>query len=576
MPTKFRFKNPNYTVSPPQDGAPSITNHSLVESSYKQDISNIPVSVRTSQSVDLNTIGIIALMDSVSAFTDNDELSAVLHSEFGGFSLLDINESGDITGADALVWVKIAAETFTSFTINEYARSRRIIKVLEENYEKFKDYSVTYNGQVYNLYKGPPNSSGGFFDPNQQYIVVDYDEPVDRLKLLKYKKSRNLNASYWYDAGTGNENDATQGLIELHGKASKKANTSVIKPSKITTFNGSLGATVNTGTNTISIPNHGYKSGDAVFYDPGPHESFAGGDSSIVNIATNSITLTNHGYSTGDKVIYTVDRGSTAVAPLVDGAIYEIYKVNNNTIKFRNIKNSNTTIDLTGLGFGISRISGVKVNGTDGNSTLKMLFWVIASSSNAIQLSNTYDNAVANTPVPVNLTSVGVGNSHKLTAHYSYQLDPGDFIGVYETAPFVANSTNVNTTTDTITLTNHGYSTGDTTVYNPGVANLVIGGLTASTMYYVIRVDDNNIKLAGNAINAQLNLPINLTGTGTGNQSFDLEFGTKVYKIADNKTDIFTNTSDAVVFTNRILKKSNSKFQIKNIKEFWSCRPKSF
>ncbi len=565
MTTYFKFKNPNYTVSPPQDGAPSITNFTTADSSYKQDVSNIPVSVKTSQSVNLTTIGIIALSDSVGSFTDNDELSALLHSEFGGFSLLDITQSGDINASDALTWVRIAVEVSAGFTINEYSRSRRLIKLLEENYEKFKDYSVTYNGQLYNLYKGPPNASGGFFDPAQHYIVVDYDDPVDRLKLIKYKKLKTLNASYWYDAGTGNENEATQGLIELHGKASKKANTSLITPSKITTFNGSLGTNIDTGNNTISLPNHGYKTGDGVFYEAGEHINFVAGDSSVVNIATNIINYPDHGYLTGDLVKYTVTPGSTPIAPLRDGAIYEIYKHDNDSFKFRNINNSATIIDFTGLGFGVSKVSGVKVKGTDGADSIKQTFYVIATSTNSIQLASSYANATASPAVPVNLTGVGTGQNHKLTANYRHQLDRGDFVGVYETASFVANGTNVNTTINMITLADHGYSTGDTTIYNPGIANQVIGGLTASTLYYVIRVDDNNIKLAANKYTAANNIPISLTTTGSGTQSFDLEFGAKIYKIDERTENIFTNTSDAVVFTNRTLKKSN--FSLQNGKD---------
>ena len=74
---------------------------------------------------------------------------------------------------------------------------------------------------------------------------------------------------------------------------------------------------------------------------------------------------------------------------------------------------------------------------------------------------------------------------------------------------FTANSTNVNTTSNQITITGHGLATGDQVYYY--AASNKIGGLSNSKVYYVIAVDANNIKLAISTANASANTAISLT-----------------------------------------------------------------
>ncbi len=80
---------------------------------------------------------------------------------------------------------------------------------------------------------------------------------------------------------------------------------------------------------------------------------------------------------------------------------------------------------------------------------------------------------------------------------------------------FTANSTNVSTTNNTITITGHGLATGDPVYYY--AASNVIGGLSNSQIYYVISVDANNIKLATSSSNATAGTAINLTSAPGSN-----------------------------------------------------------
>ena len=74
---------------------------------------------------------------------------------------------------------------------------------------------------------------------------------------------------------------------------------------------------------------------------------------------------------------------------------------------------------------------------------------------------------------------------------------------------FTANSTNVNTTSNQITITGHGLATGDPVYYY--AASNKIGGLNNSKVYYVINVDANNIKLAKSSSDATAGTAITLT-----------------------------------------------------------------
>jgi hypothetical protein len=81
-----------------------------------------------------------------------------------------------------------------------------------------------------------------------------------------------------------------------------------------------------------------------------------------------------------------------------------------------------------------------------------------------------------------------------------------------------ASATDVNTTTDAFTETAHGYTTGVLGQFTTSVA--LPAGLAAVTDYYAIVVDANTFKFATSLANALAGTAINITTTGTGNQTF--------------------------------------------------------
>ena len=84
---------------------------------------------------------------------------------------------------------------------------------------------------------------------------------------------------------------------------------------------------------------------------------------------------------------------------------------------------------------------------------------------------------------------------------------------------FTVATSAVTTGTEQININSHGWATGNAIVYTNG-GGTTLAGLTSGTTYYVIKVDDNTIKVATNAANATAGTAINLTGTGNNAQTF--------------------------------------------------------
>lgn len=70
----------------------------------------------------------------------------------------------------------------------------------------------------------------------------------------------------------------------------------------------------------------------------------------------------------------------------------------------------------------------------------------------------------------------------------------------------------VNVTANTIAIPGHRYKTGYPVLYT--AADTAIGGLTTATLYYVIRVDADTIKLATTLVNAKAGTAIDITALG--------------------------------------------------------------
>ena len=99
-------------------------------------------------------------------------------------------------------------------------------------------------------------------------------------------------------------------------------------------------------------------------------------------------------------------------------------------------------------------------------------------------------------------------------------------------------ATDVNTTNDTITINNHGFSALDGVIYSNGT-NQSVGGLVSGTKYYIIVIDNNNIKLGADEVSARNSIAVDLISTGSGTVH-TLEF-TTIYPKETAVHNIFQN-----------------------------------
>ena len=157
-----------------------------------------------------------------------------------------------------------------------------------------------------------------------------------------------------------------------------------------------------------------------------------------------------------------------------------------------------------------------------------------------------YDKTFAHTAVDIAAETITI-TDHK--------RETGDSLTYQESFRHTVTTSNVNTSTEIVTITGHGLSTADAVFYNNG-GGTTLAGLTNDTVYYVIKISDNTIKLATNATNANAGTAINLTGTGNNSQTFSGTIGgltdNTVYyviKVDDDTIKLATNSSNATAGT---------------------------
>jgi len=109
-------------------------------------------------------------------------------------------------------------------------------------------------------------------------------------------------------------------------------------------------------------------------------------------------------------------------------------------------------------------------------------------------------------------------NSHSpIQIDVQYEDDVSDPFGAEPTETFDAVA-DVNPATDSITITSHPYTVADKVLLDD-LGNTVPTGLTDDTIYFIIDVDANTIKLAATAALATAGTPIDITADGVGNNS---------------------------------------------------------
>jgi hypothetical protein len=232
----------------------------------------------------------------------------------------------------------------------------------------------------------------------------------------------------------------------------------------------------------------------------------------VVNTVTDTLTIPNHGFLVDQPLQYDTGTGNS-IAPLVDGSTYYVQEViNANQIRLKSSLNSPTYINFTAAGTGTAHsfifltvsiaedsiyipnhglVSGQAVRYSNGGGASigglsnNSLYYVLKIDNSIIRLSTNK----ALTQI-VNITSAGTGTQQLIITSIDYD-------------------------TNTLTLPAHGYLQGELVQYDSR-GQTVLAGLTTATPYYVIFIDGDNIKLATTPENAESGTAVDLQASPAG------------------------------------------------------------
>jgi len=237
-----------------------------------------------------------------------------------------------------------------------------------------------------------------------------------------------------------------------------------------------------------------------------------------VNVPSQSIYLPNHPFETNQAVTFSKPGPGLALTVTDNdgGPFFNIpYLGNSQTLYV--VNKSKDHIGLTtqvGLG-----------------TTGSLFFVYNASDDNNYALESQYTQVTAKAQKIT--AQVAVSTAHNLADKDSVRLTikPGQS-GVNTVRynaernkllinPVGFNTTGINTTTNTITLSNHKFKTGEKVFYT---GNVPAAGLTTNTSYFVYRIDDDSIHL-GETLYDVVNHPpnvVNITDFGGSTQELSL------------------------------------------------------
>jgi hypothetical protein len=255
----------------------------------------------------------------------------------------------------------------------------------------------------------------------------------------------------------------------------------------------------------------------------------------IVDTLKNDIYVNDHQFALADEVVYT--HTGTVIGNLTINTKYYIINKSPDIIQLALTPDDaadSKPIDLTSVGSGeqtltltqdflisqITSANSIRINAhtfdtgdavvyTTTGAELDLLennqtYYVIHNGTNTIKLALTYDDAVVNNKVIAIVSAPDVaGTTHSIKKIVKFNAN---------------GSVVVDTSREQLNIPAHNLETGDKIQYKADIY-VAIGGLNDNHFYFILRVDDDSIKLADSYQNAVKVPPvlINISGAGTGN-----------------------------------------------------------
>ena len=247
---------------------------------------------------------------------------------------------------------------------------------------------------------------------------------------------------------------------------------------------------------------------------------------SAVNASNEQITITNHGFVANTPLVYRAG-GGTAIAGtgIADGGTVFVKTVSSANAFTVSATAGGTQINITGTGNNAQSFQGTSTKAftaveaftpsTNSGSACTVTRPPINFASGGSQIDAnifgiTGTEAVAGVD---NVTDIAINNAGARYVQAPTVTIPVPTVRTIATAK-------VTTASDSIEITGHNMRTGTEVKYQDG-GGTALAGLADNTSYFVIRVDENNIKLGSSLSNAQAGTEITLTGTGNNAQTLE-------------------------------------------------------
>jgi len=298
---------------------------------------------------------------------------------------------------------------------------------------------------------------------------------------------------------------------------------------------------------TIFLPNHGFVTGDQVDYYPNLGEGLLVQDQ-VVSEPTSGTFVgnTTSVLQSGQRLfIAKVTDDLIGIATVRVG----LDTIGNNWVGIAESVRQSSTLAITGVGTGVEHSFKTVYNPITCEIS-RNLVTVSTGSTHGLLDDDEVD-------ITVNPSSI----STTFTVQYNdynrrIVINPKDFTAA-----------GVNTTTNEITINNHGFVDGQKIIHTATTSSV---GLVNNTIYYVVRVDDNTLKLSENKYKATLLKPeiIGITSASAGT----LNPVNPLIKVYKNQPVVFDLSSSTLGYVNQATTYSAFEFNLyadQNLTKKW-------
>ncbi len=240
-------------------------------------------------------------------------------------------------------------------------------------------------------------------------------------------------------------------------------------------------------------------------------------------VPTRSVYLPNHNLNTGDELIYS-SNGGTPISVSVTGS--SSFQLTDNQILYA-AKINNDLIGIATYKIGIGSTGSFV--GINSSIITDILYFTGFGSGEIHSFTTNYEDVITG-EVDKNLVTVSTASTHGLNVNDLISLDclsgvSTTFVLKYNDYnrrllinPKSFTSGNVNVSNDTITISSHGFITGQKVIHT---ANSPSGGLLNNQIYFIVKVDNDRFKLSSTYYDSIINNPIcvNITSASSGTLS---------------------------------------------------------